>query len=292
MIEYAPNATIVSRWFEEGRGLASGIAFSGMGTGALAFAPLAQYLISAFGWRMAFVVLGIGSFLLLTPIIILFQRQRPQDMGYEGPQRISRAQKVTLEVVNPSWAEHSWTLREAVRTRVFWLLFVSFFLQSTAGELIVVHQVAHVVGLGYSKTLAASSFGLVYFFGIGGMFFWGPMSDRWGREWMFFFGTLPLLLGLGLLMSLGSDSVWPLYAYVVIYGFGFGSRAPLFLAMAADIFQGRNFGAIMGTIVAGFGLGGAFGPWLGGWKSSLNATTCSKNYGLKSLAKNASFSKG
>ncbi|MFQ5913832.1 MAG: MFS transporter [Nitrospinota bacterium] len=265
MIEYAPNAIIVARWFEGGRGFASAIAFSGMGTGALALVPLAQYLLSTLGWRWAFSVLGVGSFLLLTPIILLFQRQWPQDVGYEGPQALSGGQKVSLEVVDPSWAEHTWTLRKALRTRVFWFLSAAFFLQSTSGELMVVHQVAHVVGLGHSKALAASSFGLVYLFGITGMFFWGAASDRWGREWIFLLGTLSLLVGLGLLMSLGKGPLWPLYGFVVFYGFGFGSRPPLFLAIAADIFQGRHFGSIMGAMVAGFGLGGAFGPWLGGW---------------------------
>jgi MFS family permease len=265
MIEYPPNAAIVARWFEGGRGLASGIAFSGMGTGALCLVPLSQFLISTLGWRWAFFILGIGSFLFLTPIIVLFQRQRPQDMGYDGPRKLSSKGTFSLEIVDHAWAARPWTLRDATRTRTFWFLFVAFFLQSVSGELMIVHQVAYVVGLGYSKVLAASTFGLAYFFAIGGMFFWGAASDRWGRERMFIVATVSILLGLGLLMSLGGGSLWPLYGFVVFYGFGFGSRAPLFLAVAADIFQGKNFGSIVGTITAAFGLGGALGPWLGGW---------------------------
>ena len=265
MIEYAPHSAIIARWFEGGRGLASGIAFTGMGTGALFLTPLAQYLISGFGWREALVVIGVGSFLFLTPIILIFQRQRPQDMGYDAPRPLMGGHRVVLEVVDTAWADISWTLGKAVKTRVFWYLMIAFFLQSVSGELMIVHQVAHVVDLGYSKPVAASAFGFVYFSSIAGMFFWGSASDRRGREWMFLYGTFFMLAGLWMLMILGQDAMWPLYAFVVLYGFGFGSRAPLFLAVAADIFQGRGFGTIMGALVAGFGLGGAFGPWLGGW---------------------------
>ena len=81
MIEYVPNAAIVSRWVEGGRGLASAIAFTGMGTGALIIVPLAQILISARRWRAEFVVLGVGTFLLLTPVILIFQSRRPEEMG-------------------------------------------------------------------------------------------------------------------------------------------------------------------------------------------------------------------
>ncbi|MBI2880145.1 MAG: MFS transporter [Candidatus Tectomicrobia bacterium] len=272
MFEYVPNAAIVTEWFEGGRGLAAGISSSGMGTAALGLVPLSQFLISMYGWRWAFVLLGVGSFLLLTPVIVFFQRQRPQDMGYDGPKKLSGGGKVALAVVDSAWAERPWTPREAMKTRPFWFLVAAFFLQSASGEMMVVHQVAHVAGLGYSKALAASTFGLAYFFGIGGMFFWGAMSDRWGRERLYLFGTLSVLAGLGLLMSLGRTSPWPLYGFVVFYGFGFGSRPPLFLATAADIFQGRRFGAIMGAMAAGFGLGGAFGPWLGGWIYDLSGS--------------------
>lgn len=265
MIEYVPNAAIVSRWVEGGRGLASAIAFTGMGTGALIIVPLAQILISALGWRGAFVVLGVGTFLLLTPIILLFQRGRPEEMGYEGPRPLMGGKEIILEVVNPSWAAFPWTVRTAMKTRAFWFLTISFFLQSVSGELMIVHQIAHVVDLRYSKTLAASTFGLVYLIAIAGMFFWGSASDRWGRERMFLFGTIFMLAGLGLFMRLGPGAIWPLYGFVVLYGFGFGSRAPLYSAVAADLFQGRGFGAILGALTVGFGLGGAVGPWLGGW---------------------------
>lgn len=265
MIEYVPHSAIVARWFEGGRGFASGIAFMGMGTGALIITPFAQYLISAFGWREAFIIIGVGSFFLLAPIILIFQRQRPQDMGYEGPRLLIKSHQVVLEVIDTAWTKVSWTLGKAIKTRVFWYLLIACFLQSISGELMIVHQVAHVIDLGYSKTIAASAFGFVYFSSIAGMFFWGTASDRLGREKMFLYGTFFILAGLCMLMILDRNTMWPIYGFVVLYGFGFGSRAPLFLAVAADIFQGQGFGAIMGALAAGFGLGGAVGPWLGGW---------------------------
>src|SRR5262245_4941966 len=68
-VSWVPSGTLIARWFAERRGSMLGLAFSGMGAGVLAMGPLAQWLISAYGWRSAYVILGIGTLLVLLPLI-------------------------------------------------------------------------------------------------------------------------------------------------------------------------------------------------------------------------------
>ncbi|HLE80673.1 MAG TPA: MFS transporter, partial [Dehalococcoidia bacterium] len=91
-------------------------------------------------------------------------------------------------------------------------------------------------------------------------------SDRLGRANTFFLGSIGAIVGLGLLIATRDTSQpWLLYVYGLAFGFSMGMNGPTLTATAADIFEGRHFGAINGLIVAGFGLGGGLGPWLGGY---------------------------
>jgi MFS family permease len=61
------------------------------------------------------------------------------------------------------------------------------------------------------------------------------------------------------------NASWLLYSYAVVMGIFAGAGAPAMISGAADLFSGKNFGAINGIIILGFGVGGAIGPWLGGF---------------------------
>jgi MFS family permease len=64
---------------------------------------------------------------------------------------------------------------------------------------------------------------------------------------------------------LSSAVTWPLYLYACFFGLGYGARGPILSAIAADLFPGPSFGTIFGLISIGSGLGGALGPWCGGY---------------------------
>src|SRR5215831_14612529 len=68
-VSWVPSGTLIARWFAERRGSMLGIAFSGMGAGVLVMGPLAQSLITAYGWRAAYTVLGVGTLVVLLPLI-------------------------------------------------------------------------------------------------------------------------------------------------------------------------------------------------------------------------------
>ncbi|MBI2369226.1 MAG: MFS transporter [Deltaproteobacteria bacterium] len=182
---------------------------------------------------------------------------------------VGRAAEGALDdptVIDREWAARTWTVLAAMKTSQFWILVFIRAASAMAINLVLSHQVIHVVDKGYTKMLAASIFGLSGLVSIVGIVGLGYLSDRWGRE-----STLTVSWvgsGLGpifLLLVRDSSTPWLLYAYSLFFGLGLGSRGSLISAISADLFQGRHFGHIYGYLTMATGAGAAIGPWLGGY---------------------------
>jgi CheY-like chemotaxis protein len=93
----------------------------------------------------------------------------------------------------------------------------------------------------------------------------GWLSDRVGRERVFVLGTVVAILGIGCLALTRGPQDLPLLVLYTVSGFGFGMRIAQLSTIPADVFAGPHLGAILGVVQAGGGMGGAIGPFLGGW---------------------------
>lgn len=269
---WVPFSVILSRWFIRRRGTALGIY---MASGALSYLItfVAEFLITGLGWRVSFGVLGALPLLVVLPIVALVLRSRPEDLGlvadgaHVGGPAAQDSPRPPAEalVVDSAWASRDWTLPRALKTARFWLLWGTFFCWTGVGfNIVTAHQAAFAVDMGYSEVLAASVF---VFFAIAGTlgYFLGFISDRIGREQTFVLGSLSALAGVGLLLLVRDDSSpWLLYGYGVLVGWGWGVIMPAITATTVDLFQGRHVGAIVGSAMSGFGVGGMVGPWLAG----------------------------
>jgi len=273
LVGFPANIAVLSNWFIRKRGTAFGIFGSGWAVSFL-IVPLVQYLIVAFGWRMAFITLAVVIPVILLPLIILFSRHRPQDIGLlpdginPGSQNeISSPQsKIDTFAACPQSATFEWTLGKAIRTPQLWILFlISFCAFGIPENLMATHQVAFFVGVGYSGIFAASAVG---FFGIISAVghLTAFLSDIIGRKKNFTLGSGVAILGILILFLVKSPSYpWMPYVYAGLFGFGLGILGPTLTAAVADIFHGKHFGAINGFLLLGFGAGGIIGPWLGGY---------------------------
>ena len=263
---FVGHNALISFWFVRRRATAIGIAAMGQGVGALVMVPATQILINAVGWRWTYVVTGSVVLLLLVPANALLQRRKPQDVGQfpDGDCAAPGADPVgpLIREIN----KRDWTLRQAIRSFPFWCITVGQLALGTALFMINTHAIAHFVAVGYQKLAASFYFGLIGFIRIGATILWGSISDRLGRSEAYGIAVGVTLLGLSGMIALTLDApLWLVYLTIVLYGIGHSAGNPTYGAVIGDIFSGHKIGLIFGFLEISFGLGSAFGSWLGGY---------------------------
>jgi MFS family permease len=264
---YSGQSLFLPNWFVRRRGLATGLAFAGVGIGSIVLLPALQLVIESAGWRTACWTMGLLVLVVLGPINLLL-RKRPEDIGLlpdgEPAPALDAAPKPT-NIVDPAWAAVDWTLGRAMLTARFWWIALSYFCALYAWYAVQVHQTKYLVEIGFSATTAAWALGLVSLVGIPGQVVLGHLSDRMGREWAWAAGALGFALCyLALLLLQLHPSMALLYAMVIVQGaLGYGLTSVL-AAIVLEIFQGKHYGTIFGTLMLMAIFGGAVGPWATG----------------------------
>ncbi len=182
------GATIAARWFSARRGLVVGILTASVATGQLVFLPLLASLTERFGWRIALalivcVMLGVAAF-----AVLMLMRDRPSDLGLR-PFGDQGTEPLPAPPANnaPIMAAALGTLRDAAKTRVFWILFATFFIcgASTNG-LVQVHLIPMCLDFGIPQVQAASLLAAMGVFDFFGTIFSGWLSDRYDNRWLLF----------------------------------------------------------------------------------------------------------
>jgi MFS family permease len=257
------QATFLSNRFIRKRGMAMGFVASGIGFGILIVVPTTQWLIQAWGWRNAFFILAGILVAIVAPLNYFFQRQRPEEMNLKpdfghAPESAAAARSHTRGVDGP-------TLREALRTFRFWAFAIGVLAGAIPLHMVLIHQVAAVSDAGFSKELAALGLGLIGLFTAPAMILMGLLADRIGRPRSYAIGSAFLMAGMFVLMAIAEIHHTALfYAFPPLVAVGFSSRQSLYPTMAADLFHGKSFGAIIGALALFIGAGAGIGPWLGG----------------------------
>ncbi len=267
---YSGQALYLPNWFVRRRGLAMSIAFAGVGAGSILLLPALQTLIEGAGWRTACQTLGLVALFVLTPLILLVRRG-PEEVGLRPdgdadttagsvgvPARASN-------VVDPAWASIDWTLARALRTTRFWWMAVGYFSGLFIWYAVQVHQTKYLTEIGFSARDAAWALGAVSLAGVPGQILLGHLSDRFGREFVWAIGCLGFAITYGaLLMLAGRPSPALLYLMIAAQGaLGYGVTSVMG-AIPAEIFEGKHYGSIFGTLMLAAICGGAAGPLLTG----------------------------
>jgi MFS family permease len=252
-----PHVAIISREFPQRRGTALGVAWAGGGAGIVMLVPATQLMINAWDWSAAYVGLAVITVLLVIPPVLFFLPAAPAAAPPVRPPPSAAVEEGKTT---------DWTVRGALTNPAFWLLFIARTLASMGNQVIVTHQIAHAIDVGFAKVFAASIFGLMGVISIFGRILFGYLADVMRRETVFTWVQIVSAFGILALLAMRDNSLpWLLYAYAVCYGLGQGSRALVLSAISADIFHGKHFGAIFGYFTFSIGLGGATGAWLGGF---------------------------
>ena len=265
---YSGQSLFLPNWFVRRRGLAMGLAFAGVGVGSITLLPWMQLLIESAGWRAACVAMGLLVLVVLVPINLLL-RKRPQDVGLQPDGDAAPppgvAARPASNVVDTAWAAVDWTLGRAMRTARFWWIAFGYFCGLYAWYAVQVHQTKYLIEVGFTPIVAAWALGLVSLAGIPGQIVLGHLSDRIGREWVWTASSLGFVVCYLALILLQQSPTEPLlYVMICAQGvLGYGLTS-IFGAIVAEIFEGKHYGSIFGTLMLAAIVGGAAGPWVTG----------------------------
>ena len=244
-----PVASVVAGWTTRAqRGRAIGIAFAGTGIGSLVFVPLANWLITQFDWRGAYLALSLICLFVLLPLMVLGLKRLPSVQRHSGPGLQTKV----------AW-------RRLLRQGAFWALLLVGLTALGPVRSLTVHQIAYMEAAGIERAAAANVVGLAGLLTSGSFLAMGWVSDHFGRAVAFTLGACGLLgavAALSLLPAGGSSMLLLLYA--ACFALGEGTRSSQSTALASDAFQGQGLGFINGLMGGMFGFGAALGPWLVG----------------------------
>jgi sugar phosphate permease len=267
------GAYIANRWFVQRRGLVMGLLTASTATGQLVFLPVLASLVVTFGWRAAVLAIA-GVALLIVPLVAIFMRNDPSDVGlrpFGATEEAAPAPPATANFLATALA----TLGRGVQSRDFWLLSGSFYIcgASTNG-LIGTHLIPASMEHGIPEVTAASLLAVIGVFDLIGSTMSGWLTDRWDSRYLLvcYYG----LRGLSLLFlpyAFGTQFVG-LAAFAIFYGLDWVATVPPTVRLTADIFGKRDVGMMYGWIAAGHQLGaataafgaGAVRTWLGSYQ--------------------------
>ncbi len=248
-------STIVSKWFIKRRGLALGLTVCGLGFGLFLVPPVSARIISTYGWRASFLVLGAFAFLVL--VIVGMFMKKPEEMGL----RALGAGEESKLAAPPTTRDYA--LPEILKARAFWVVYLTAVFCYGAEQMLVVHLVPYCASLGIGPSEAAFGLSCLGIGTICGRIGMGWISDRIGR--------IPaLMISIGLqtgttfvMLLIASASL--LYPIMLLVGVGYGGWAVLAIVILGDFFGVRNLGKASGVYFTNGVLGSLVGPLLAGW---------------------------
>lgn len=257
-------ATLTGRWFVRHRGLVSGILTAGSAAGQLVFLPLVAMLTTHYGWREASLAISLAA-LAVVPIVLLFLRDRPSDVGTTAYGAEPDAPAAEARATGGSALRALRMLREAARTRTFWLLAGGFAIcgASTNG-LIGTHFVpaAHDHGMPY--TTAAGLLALVGIFDLIGTIASGWLTDRVDPRYLL--GGYYALRGLSLLVLpqlFAPTTEPPMWGFIVFYGLDWVATVPPTVALCRQRW-GDSSPIVFGWVFASHQIGAAIAAFAAG----------------------------
>lgn len=249
------GAVVANRWFEERRGLVTGIFSAAYATGQLLFLPLIAHIVMSIGWQLGSLIVT-GFVLLVMPVFWFGFRERPADVGLL-PYGATEARK---EEQAPRTARETIAvLRFAARHKAFWILAGTFFVcgWSTNG-LIGAHFIPAAHDHGMPATTAAGLLAMVGIFDFVGTILSGWLTDRVDSRLLLviYYG----LRGLALFtvpFVMGPTVEPPLLFFVVFYGLDWIATVPPTIALTRQYFGVAKVGVVYGWVFASHMVGAA-----------------------------------
>jgi predicted MFS family arabinose efflux permease len=217
---------------------------------------VAAWLISLYEWRLSYIILGIIGLVVVVLASQLLKRD-PAQVG-QMPYGESKGEGQGLK-----FEAKAFSLKEALSTRQFWLIFSMALCLGFSIHTILVHIAPHTTDLGFSATTAANILATVGGMSVLGRVVLGGAGDRIGNRQVFIIGFA--LMAAALFWLLPATEAWALYLFAAVFGFAYGGCVTSQPPLVAELFGLRSHGLILGAITFGLSIGAAIGPLLAGY---------------------------
>jgi MFS family permease len=234
----------------------SGIVVIGGGLGALIAPPIANQLILAYDWRLSYIVIG-SVYLVVVIIASQFLKRDPSQIGKTayGENGITRG--------GFNQASEDFSLKEAVGTKQFWMLFAMVLCTGIMVQAAMIHMAPYATDIGISATGAASILATTGAASIAGRIILGNIGDRMGNRKAYAISFMLMLIAYLLLLQ--ANEMWKLYIFAVVFGLAWGGSMAQHAPIVATFFGLSSHGLIFGLVGTGFTIGAALGPVIAGY---------------------------
>ncbi|MGO4451563.1 MFS transporter [Phyllobacterium sp. TAF24] len=245
---FAPMIAATTAWFDTNRSLAVSLVSAGMGVAPMTISPFARWLITAYDWRTAMLIIGISAWVLLLPAALLVRR---------APVEPSESNTtLSAQSAAPS-------LSKVFKSPQFLVLGFTFFACCAAHSGPIFHMVNYATICGIAPMAAVSIYSVEGLAGLGGRLLYGGLADRIGVKPVLIAGLLVQAIVLAAYLFV--SQLGEFYALAVIFGSAYGGVMPLYAVLAREYFGPRIIGTVFGAATMLSSIGMAFGPLIGGW---------------------------
>jgi len=247
---------LISRWFEEKRGFALGVAFAGSGLGAAIMVPLVSQVIEAFDWRWGFRFSGLLAIAILLPAILILVKDRPEDIGLlaYGSKNDNNGGVSDAK----SRPEEGLIRKDAIRTPAFWLLVVALFGLSISAGGPNAHTAPYLGDLGYYVGIISIMVSVSMVLLTVGKIIMGHVFDRFGTVvGGIALGVFCILSPIFALLSANPVAPWLHAIFLGLASTGFSIPVNIY---AMKLFGRKDFPAILSVLSIVTAMGGAFAP--------------------------------
>jgi len=246
-------ARVITLWFDRRRGLALGIALSGVGIGGFIWPLFVQAMIEAYGWRMAYVLLAIAVGVIALPTIGWLLRDDPTSVGQRPDGDIDKASTATT-----AQPVTGITLAAAVRSRTFWTILLTFFIIGFAIQSALMHLVPLLTSRGISPMAAAMAQSMMFLAVTTGRLVTGWLMDRFFAPHVALAFLLAPIAGLAMLAMDIPDGLAVVAALMI--GLAVGAEVDVLAYLNSRYFGMLHFSRIYGSFYGIYSLSGGVGP--------------------------------
>ena len=260
----------ISNWFRRKARVAVSIVSSGWGISGLLI-PGVTKLIDTLQWPMAMFIVGLGMLVTVLPMSLVI-RHKPENYGYQLDGEVTGVIETDKVETLTFSRETNISTRQALKTRVLWVLAITAFCQSFAVGATVTHIMPYLSSLGIERSLSSFIALIIPIITIGGRLCSGWLSNIFGSKKILMFGLISIAIGLLIFSYITSTIIWLLAPAVITFSLGWGLAVTTRITSVRDYFGRNSFGSIFGFIMGVTMLGTVIGTPFAGWIFDVQGT--------------------